>query len=71
MNLNDPLKINCTITLPVLIPDEEKITEIFIFTLLCGALIKSFETPQRSMKIKISVNFYFNINFSYEQDWKG
>ena len=50
--------------LPVPIPDEErKLTYIFIFTLLCGApkgfvkalkaLIKPFEAPQRSVKIKI------------------
>ena len=50
--------------LPVPIPDEEKkLTEIFIFTLLCGALkgfmkafkafIKHFEVPQRSEKLKI------------------
>ena len=52
------------LTLPVPIPDEEKkLIEIFIFTLLCGtskgymtalkALIKPFEAPQRSVKIKI------------------
>ena len=52
------------LTSPVSIPDEEKeISEIPIFTLLCGAskgfmkalkaFIKPFETPQRSMKIKI------------------
>ena len=50
--------------LPVPIPDEEKkLTEIFIFTRLCGAskgfmkvleaFIKPFEAPQRSVKIKI------------------
>ena len=58
------------LTLPVPIPDEEKtLTEIFIFTFLCGAsksflkafkgFIKPFEAPQRSAKIKISVNFCF------------
>ena len=52
------------LTLPVPIPDEEKkLTEIFIFILLCGtsegstkatkAFIKPFEAPQRSVKIKI------------------
>ena len=45
-----------------------KKTEIFIFTLLCGvskgfikvfkAFIKPFEASQRSVKIKISVNFF-------------
>ena len=42
-------------------PDEEKkLTQIFIFTLLCGAstgftkaFIKPFEAPQRNVKIKI------------------
>ena len=49
------------LTLPVAIPNEEKIlAENFIFTLLCGALkggafIKPFEAPQRSVKIKINV----------------
>ena len=48
------------LTLPDQIPDEEKkLSEIFIFTLLCGAssglmktfkaLIKPFEAPQRSV----------------------
>ena len=52
------------LTLPVPIPDEEKkLTYIFIFPLLCGAskgfakafkaFIKPFETPKRSVKIKI------------------
>ena len=51
-------------TLSVPIPDEEKkLSQIFIFTLLCGdskdflkalkAFIKPFESPQRSVKIKI------------------
>ena len=66
---------------PVAIPDKEKkITSIFIFTLLCGAskvfikalkaFIKPFEVPQRSVKIKILINFYFNINFLNAQDGK-
>ena len=52
------------LTLPVPIPDKEKkITQIFNFTLPCGAsnsflkafnaFIKLFEAPQRSVKIKI------------------
>ena len=68
-------------TYPVPIPDKEKkLTSIFIFTLLCGAskgfikvlkaFIKPFEVPQRSVKIKILVNFYFNINFLNAQDGK-
>ena len=68
-------------TYPVSIPDKEKkLTSIFIFTLLCGvskgfikvlkAFIKPFEVPQRSVKIKILVNFYFNINFLNAQDGK-
>ena len=43
--------------LNVPIPDKaKKLSQIFIFTLLCGALkafIKAFEAPQRSVKIKI------------------
>ena len=49
------------LTLPISIPNEEKIlTYIFIFTLLCSvskgfmkalkAFIKPFEAPQRSVK---------------------
>ena len=53
--------------------------KIFIFTLLFGAskgfikafkvFIKPFEAPQRSVKIKIQVNFYFNTTF--ENAWDG
>ena len=50
--------------LPAPIPDKEKkLTQILIFTLLCGAskgfmkalkaFIKPFEAPKRSVKIKI------------------
>ena len=43
---------------------RKKYTQIFIFTLLCGALkgfMKAFDdAPQKSVKIKIYVNFYFN-----------
>ena len=45
----------------------------FSFPLLCGAsngfmkalkaVIKPFEAQQRSVKIKIYVNFYFNVTF--------
>ena len=35
------------------------------------ALVKPFEAPQKRVKIKISVNFYFNINFLNAQDGKG
>ena len=43
------------LTLPVPIPSKEKkLTYVFIFT-LCG------EAPQRNVKIKLSVNIYFNI----------
>ena len=52
------------LTLPVPIPDEgKKLTETFIFALLCGvskdfmkalkAFIKPFEAPQRSVQIKM------------------
>ena len=55
-------------------PDEEKKSiSIFIFVLLCGAskcfmkvfkvFIKPFEAPQRGVKIKICINFYFNTLF--------
>ena len=68
----DPTTVN--LTLPAPIPDEgKKLIEIFIFTLLCGgtkgfmkvlkAFIKPFEAPQRSVKIKTSVNFYFTTTF--------
>ena len=60
---------------------RKKLSEIFIFTLLCGvskgfkkalkAFIKPFETPQRSVKIKIYLNFYFNTTFRNAQDGKG
>ena len=62
------------LSFPAPIPDnEKKLTEIYIFTLLCGAskgfikafkaFIKPFGASQRSVKIKISVNFYFNRTF--------
>ena len=34
------------------------------------AFIKPFEAPQRSAEIKISVNFYFNVNFFNVHDGK-
>ena len=54
----------CVSILNVPIPDKvKKLSQIFIFTLLCGAskgfmkalkaFIKPFEAPQRSVKIKI------------------
>ena len=57
------LKSLAILTLAVPIPDEEKkLSQIFIFTLLCGAwkgfmkvlktFIKPFEAPQRSVKRK-------------------
>ena len=66
---------------PVPIPDEEKTFKLtFIFTLLCGAskgfmraskaFIKPSETPQRSVKIKIQLNFHFNISFRNALDIK-
>ena len=70
------------LTLPVPILDEEKkLSQIFIFTLLCGvskdfmkalnAFAKPFEAPQRSVKIKIYLNFYFNITFRNAWDLKS
>ena len=59
---------------------KQKKTSIFICTLLCGAskgfmealntFIKHFEATQ-SLKIKISVNFYFNTTFWNAQNEKG
>ena len=62
------------LTLPVPCPDKEKkLTQIFIFTLFCGAskgfmnawnaFIKPFETPRKNLKIEILVNFHFEYNF--------
>ena len=52
---------------------ERKLTQIFIFKLLFSvskgcrkplqAFIKPFETLQRGTKIKIEINFYFNVTF--------
>ena len=60
---------------------KKKKTQIFIFTLLCGASkvfikafkasIKTFEAQRRSVKIKIEVSFYFNINFLNARDGNG
>ena len=69
------------LTLNAPIPDKKKnLTKIFIFALFCGAskafmkafktFIKPFETPQRSVKIKIKVNFYFNTTVWNAQDGK-
>ena len=51
-----------------------------MFTLLCGAskgfmkalktFIKYYEAPQRSVKIKIELNFYFNTTFRNAWDVK-
>ena len=52
-------------------PDEEKNFNFLFFRLLCGAskgFTKVLKAPQRSVKIKIQLNFYFNINFSNTQD---
>ena len=35
------------------------------------AFIKPFEAPQRSVKIKIKLNFYFNTAFKNERAFKG
>ena len=35
------------------------------------AFIKPFEAPQRNVKIKIYLNFYFNTVFRNEQGLKG
>ena len=68
--------------LNVPIPDKaKKLSYIFIFTLLCGAsegfmkdlktFIKPSELPQRSAKIKILLNFYFNTAFRNERVFKN
>ena len=61
--------------------EEKKLTSIFIFTLLCGAskgfikvlkaFIKPFEAPQRSEKIKIEANFYFNTALTQHSEMHG
>ena len=69
------------LTLSVPFPDKDKkLTLIFIFTLLFGAakgfmkalkaFIKPFEAPQRRVKIKIWVNFYFTTAFWNARDGK-
>ena len=35
------------------------------------AFIKPFEAPQRSVKVKIKVNIYFNTNFCNARGGKG
>ena len=53
---------------PVPIPDEEKkLTEISISIYF----VKPFEVPQRSVKIKIQVNFYFNTISEMYGEGKG
>ena len=67
------------LTLPVPIPDKDKkLSQIFIFTLLCGAskgFMKALKVPsvvpQRSVKIKIYLNFCFNTTFKNALDVKG
>ena len=59
--------------LPVPIPDEEKKSSYnFILTLCCLKRfyegLRPFEAPQRSVKIKIQLNFYFNTTFRNAQD---
>ena len=60
---------------------REKLSSIFIFTLLCGAakgfmkamkaFTKPFEAPKRSVKIKIELNFYFDTTCRNTWDVKG
>ena len=49
------------LTLPVTIPGEKR----------CLAFIKPFESPQWSVKIKMQVDFYFNITFWNAQGERG
>ena len=68
-----------SLTLSVPITEEEKkLSWIFIFTLLCGAwkvfmkaFIKPFEATQRSVTIKIWLDFYSNTTFRDARDGKG
>ena len=74
------LKLNCINPSRPNLGRKEK-SQIFIFTFLCGAskgfmkalkaFIKPFEAPQRSVKIKISLNFYFNTAFRNARNVKG
>ena len=82
---NDKIKVVHVISLLTLLApildEDKKLTKMFIFTFLCGAtkgfmkafkaFIKPFEAPQRSVKIKILVNFYFNTTFCNERGGKG
>ena len=76
------LDVALILTFPVPITDKQrKLTKKFIFILLCGAsksfikafkaLVKPFEVPQRSLKIKIFVNFYFDTTFANARGGKG
>ena len=56
-------------TLPALIPDKEKKLLNFYFHTFLWC-IKPFEAPQRSVKIKIEVNFYFNKTLENAQGGK-
>ena len=66
------------LNLPVPILEEEKKIKLNVyFYTFCGAskgfmkaLIKPFEAPKRSAKIKIYLNFYFNITFRNARDVK-
>ena len=65
-DMNRILTTHLTLNGPI--PDKvKKLSQIFIFTLLCGAskgfmkafkaFIKPFDTPQRSVKIKLTLIF--------------
>ena len=43
----------------------------FLFSHFMKAFIKPFEAPQRSVKIKIQLNFYFNTTFRNARVFKG
>ena len=47
--------------------------QIFIFTSLCASegLMKALKAPQRSVKIRIYLKFYFNTTFRNAHDGKG
>ena len=48
-----------------------KKSRLYAHSFTLKAFIKPFEARQRSVKIKIPVNFYFNISFLNAQDGKG
>ena len=61
---------NNILTLSVPISDKEKKIKLH-FYFHTSFFIKPFEAAQRSVKIKIQLNFYFNITVRNARDIKG